>query len=833
MKPSTCVPALLFGLLFLLGICPEGLGQASFTISGYVRDAGSGESMISAPVFDERSGQGTLTNPYGFFSLRLPADSVVLRVAYAGFSAVRIPLLLDRDTTFKVDLSPFSLQEVEIVAEEVDRAVDNTEMSAVSIPISQIKLMPALLGEVDVIKAIQLMPGVQSGSEGSTGLYVRGGGPDQNLILLDGVPLYYVSHLGGFFSVFNADALSSVKLYKGGFPARYGGRLSSVLDIRMKEGNLNNFEAEGSVGIISSKLSVQGPIQKGKTSFIVSGRRTYIDLLTRPLSRLASNGEASVGYYFYDLNTKINHIFSDKDRLYFSAYMGDDRFVGSGGYKDPDYEEEFKLGLGWGNRVAALRWNHVWSNNLFSNVTATYSRYQLRTQAEGNAIYREPDSTYTETFGLDYISRIQDWGGKIDFDYYPSPNHEIKFGLQTTYHTFEPGTIGVSQRTNESTLDTSIVTSLDYSLESAVYFEDNLKIGSAFSANLGVHAVHYLISDKSYFSVQPRISTRLAVSPNVSIKASYVQMNQFIHLLTNSGIGLPIDLWVPATENVPAQFSWQAAGGVSWSLLNDKFELSLEGYYKKMEGLITFKEGNNFFFGGLQGNTWEETVETGGQGESYGAELLLQKKQGKTTGWVGYTLAWNNQQFDNVNQGQWFPYKYDRRHDISIVMTHQFNDRVSVAGTWVFGTGNAISIPTGGFATISDPLNPSLGFGGGVYDPQEGPRLSTPFRQIFTDIASYGEAGQVFEEGRNSFRMQPYHRLDLGVNFSKPKKWGERTWSIGIYNTYSRLNPFAYYIDRRQIYDPNTGSFISSETKLKKITLFPIIPSVSYQFKIR
>lgn len=831
MKASTILWRLI--LFSVLWSCYfTGIAQNSHTISGYLRDATSGESLISAPVFDEKSGKGTLTNSFGFFSLSLPEDSIILRFSYAGFALERMPLMLNKDFNFNVDLKPYSLDEVEIVAEELDRAVDNTEMSAVSIPINQIKLMPALLGEVDVIKAVQLMPGVQSGSEGSTGLYVRGGGPDQNLILLDGVPLYYVSHLGGFFSVFNADALSTVKLYKGGFPARYGGRLSSVLDIRMKEGNMNEFEAEGSIGIISSKLSVQGPINKGKTSFIVSGRRTYIDLLTRPLSRIASEGEASVGYYFYDLNAKINHIFSDKDRLYLSMYSGDDRFSGKGGYSEPEYEEEFGLSLGWGNRVAALRWNHVWSNNLFSNVTATFSRYQLRTKADGEAIYREPDSTYSETFGLDYVSRIRDWGMKIDFDYYPSPNHEIKFGLQSTYHTFEPGTIGISQRTSESTLDTSIVTSLDRSLESAIYIEDNLKIGRSFSANLGVHAVHYLLNEKSYFSVQPRVSARYALSNDVSLKASYVHMNQYIHLLTNSGIGLPIDLWVPATENVPAQFSWQTAAGVSWALFNDKFEFSLEGYYKKMDGLITFKEGNNFFFGGVQGGTWEETVETGGVGETYGAELLLQKKQGKTTGWFGYTLSWNNRQFANVNGGLAYPYKYDRRHDLSLVVTHQFSDRISMAGTWVFGTGNAISFPTGGFATISDPLGGGNGFQGG-FDPANGPAVWSPFRQIFTDIGSYGQGGQVFEEGRNSFRMQPYHRLDLGVNFTKPKKWGERTWSIGIYNAYSRLNPFAYYIDRRQIYDQNTGTFVRSETKLKKITLFPIIPSVSYQFKFK
>lgn len=828
-------------ILLLLLLCSHfTFGQSTYTIQGYVRDASNGEFLINASVADLNSKKGVITNNYGFFSLKLPSDSVLLTVAYAGFSVQQFSFLLDQDTSMKIDLPPFALDEVEILAEEVEREVDNTQMSSVNIPIQQVQLMPALLGEVDVIKAVQMLPGVQSGSEGSSGLYVRGGGPDQNLVLLDGVPLYYVSHLGGFFSVFNADALSSVKLYKGGFPARFGGRLSSILDVRMKEGNMNEFETEGSIGIISSKISVQGPINKGKTAFIISGRRSYLDLLTRPIAIIASqastNGDerVDVGYNFYDLNGKINHVFSDKDRLYLSMYMGNDKLAANGRYRyDNDSEEKFGLGIGWGNRMAALRWNHVFGNNLFSNVSATFSQYQLRTKTDGSASFPDGDSIFTESFALEYISRVRDLGLKLDLDYYPSPAHDIKFGVHSTLHRFEPGTVGIQSEAGTAKLDTNIVAKLDQPLENSIYLEDNIKIGQRFSANVGVHAIHYLINEHHSFSVQPRLSARLRVADDIAIKASYVQMNQFLHLLTNSGAGLPIDLWVPATENVPSQFSWQVAGGVSASILDDELDLSLEAYYKEMTGLVTFKEGNNFFFGGLNGGSWEPTVETDGEGTAYGMEFLVQKKRGKTTGWLGYTLAWNWRQFSNINGGLRYPYKYDRRHDISLVVSHKISERVSVAGTWVFGTGNAISLPSGGYANITDPLNPDIYF----YSPGGTPNTASyiPFRQLHVDLQSYGEGSQYFNEGRNSFRMQAYHRLDLGINFTKKKKWGERTWTFGLYNAYSRRNPFAYYLDQEYQQDPNGFGFDYSSRKpvLKKIALFPIIPSFSYQFKFK
>ncbi len=824
--PSLCCGLLLSGLLLL----SLDLAAQRYTISGYLQDAESGESLPSATLYDGNSQQGTLTNAYGFFSLTLSAGPVKLVATYPGYQSQTLAFDLQRDTTLRLDLGIRSLDEVEIVAEEQTRPVDQTQMSTVDIPISQIKKLPALFGEVDVVKALQLMPGVQSGNEGSSGLYVRGGGPDQNLILLDGVPLYYVSHLGGFFSVFNADALSSVKLYKGGFPARYGGRLSSVLDVRMKEGNLNEFEGEGSLGLIASKLSVQGPIEQGKSSFIISGRRTYVDLFTRPLTRLASDGEASIGYYFYDLNGKVNYILSDRDRLYFSFYLGDDEFSGRGGSEFEDgneqYEEEFDLGLAWGNRLAALRWNHIWNDKLFSNLTATFTRYQLRIGAGGRSTTTRPDTTLTNEFGVEYRSRIQDWGLRLDFDYYPSPAHDIKFGLSSILHTFEPNTLGFQLSGGGAALDTTIAAQIDQPLESFAYIEDNIQLGQRFSANLGLHLTHYLLDGRQTWALQPRAALRYSLSPDVSFKASYTQMRQFIHLLTNSGVGLPLDLWVPATDRVPAQDSWQASAGGSASLFSDQLELSVEGYYKEMNGLIAFKEGNNFILGSAQADSWESTVETGGFGQAYGAEFLLQKRQGATTGWIGYTLSWNWRQFDNINGGERFPFRYDRRHDISVVVTHEFNDRISLAGTWVFGTGNAITLPTGGFASIEDPTQ---GVSSNIIGIPETPYQGSLYA-IFTGITPFRRGVEIFENGRNGFRMQSYHRLDLGINFTKETRWGQRTWTIGVYNAYNRLNPYVYYFQNTNELDPNTGQF-TREKSLRKLTLFPVIPSVSYQFK--
>ncbi len=793
--------------------------QERFTVSGYVKDASTGEWLIGAKIMDLRSAKGAISNDFGFFSLTIDAGPLDLRVAYVGYETYQLPLMLEQDIVLTFELSYLELETVEIVAENLESVAQKTDMSTIDVPIAQIKLLPALLGEVDVIKAIQLLPGVQSGNEGSTGLYVRGGGPDQNLILLDDVPLYYVSHLGGFFSVFNADAISSVQLVKGGFPAKYGGRLSSVLDIRMREGNNQKFQMEGSLGLLASKISVEGPIWKNKTSFIVSGRRTYFDLLTRPLSQLiasagsGANASATFGYYFYDFNAKVNHIISDKDRLYFSTYFGDDRLllrlrneIGEEG--DPDYNYfDFTSRNGWGNQMSALRWNHIWSPKLFSNLTLTYTNYRLRLDSEVELGFTQPNNEVLRSnFYLGYFSGIRDFGARWDFEFYPNPEHHVEFGAISTFHIFTPGALGLELSVSDTSfLDTVVNNDFARALETSLYVEDQWTIGSRLSANLGLHASHYLINEKNYFSLQPRISARYLLTDDWALKASYARMTQFLHLLVNSTTGLPLDLWVPATENVSPQQSWQAAAGVAGTIFDGLIDVTVEGYYKEMSGIISYKEGVNLFLG-VEGS-WENRVETEGMGWAYGAELLFQKKRGKTTGWVGYTLSWNNRRFENLNNGETFPFRYDRRHDMSLVIAHKFNDRISLSGTWVFGTGDAITLASGNYATVQ-PFSTFNNF---------------PFYQL--------SGAQLYENGRNGYRMEPYHRADIGINFTKEKRWGARTWNFSIYNLYSRLNPYFYYIGTEtNAFDPQNPN---PRPVLRKVSLFPLIPSVSYSFKIK
>ena len=545
-----------------------------------------------------------------------------------------------------------------------------------------------------------------------------------------------------------------------------------------------------------------------------------MDLFSRPISKLTSGGDASFGYFFHDFNGKINHTFSEKDRLYFSFYIGDDKLGVNERYKegspgDPGYYlSEFKSNLGWGNDLAALRWNHIWSPKLFSNLTATFSNYKLGIGFDENTSITQSDTIATENSFFKYESGIRDWAGRLDFDYYPSPAHDIKFGIGTILHRFSPGSVGF-QLPDGADRDTTINTTIHNTIESSIYIEDNIKIGKRFSANIGARGVQYLVNEKAYYSFEPRASLRLQIADRVSLKASYARMTQFIHLLTNSTVGLPIDLWVTATDIVPPQSSWQAAAGVATSIWNDQLEVSVEGYYKEMNGLIAYKEGTNFFLGGISQGSWEESVETGGVGEAYGVELLVQKKKGKTTGWVGYTLSWNNRQFENLNQGDWFPYRYDRRHDLSVVVSHKLNEKISLSATWIYGTGNAITLPGGKHSTLETaPWDPRNSFGS--------------FQPINISSIWFGDfSADLFEEGRNGFRMQHYHRLDLGISLRKEKKWGERTWNFGVYNAYNRLNPFSYQI--RQDWDPINN--LPGPPKLKKLALFPIIPSVSYNFK--
>lgn len=783
-------------LILFFFLLPLSLWAQRYSVSGYITDAETGENLIGANVLNVPSREGTAANTYGFYSLSLQGDSVLLRYSYVGYESRQVPLLLTKDTVLNVPLQ--AVGRLEEVVVKADRPIEeNTQMSRIDVPIVQIKALPALLGEVDVLKAIQLLPGVQSGSEGSSGLYVRGGGPDQNLILLDGVPVYNASHLFGFFSVFNADAINKVELVKGGFPARYGGRLSSVIDISMKEGNMKEFHGEGGVGLVASRLTLEGPIKKDKASFIVSGRRTYIDILARPIIKAQSEGQGTAGYYFYDLNGKINYKISDKDRLFISAYLGDDRFYlrDRWDYQENavNYEYEDRAGLNWGNITTALRWNHVLNDKLFSNTTLTYSRYRFNTFLSEEEKRTEGGETETEKFSLEYLSGIQDFSLKADFDYLPSPDHYIRFGASAIHHTFEPGAVAF-----EDVFDSDTLLGADptYAIEHALYAEDDFKISDQLKVNAGLHYSGFAVNKAYYHSLQPRLAARYLLGADISIKASYARMAQFIHLLTNSGIGMPTDLWVPSTEQIKPQYSSQVALGVA-KTLDSRYEFSLEGYYKKMHNLIEYKEGASFL---NVDKNWENKV-TIGDGWSYGMEAFIQKKEGNTTGWLGYTLSWTNRHFEELNFGEIFPYKYDRRHDLSLVVTHKFNKRIELSGTWVYGTGNSLTLPVAKYQHTPtwngiSPIDPNAPY------------------NYYQEVKVYSK--------RNEYRMPAYHRMDLSISFFKQTSWGERRWVVGVYNAYNRENPFFVDIG----YDEE-----SQKRVFKQYSLFQIIPSVSYNFK--
>ena len=773
----------------LLGmLLPALMAGQKFTVSGYVSDKESGELLIGASIYEKTLLKGTSANLYGFYSLTLEADSLELIFSYAGYEPIKKVFKLDADIIINVQLASINeLGEVEIIASQSTPIQDRTQMSSIELSMQKVKSLPVLMGERDVLKTIQLMPGVQSGSEGSSGIYVRGGGPDQNLILLDGVPIYNVSHLFGFFSVFNPDAIKAVELIKGGFPARYGGRLSSVLDIRMKEGNMNKISGEGSIGLVASKLTLEGPIKKGQTSFLVSGRRTYLDLLIRPFVRAESNGDATGGYYFYDFNAKINHKLDDKNRLYLSGYFGKDRAftrfddgaVFGGG------EEKEVAELEWGNIIGALRWNRELSSQLFANTTFTYSRYKFKTGIE----YTYKDDDDEEKFLFEYTSGIEDLALKIDLDHLPNPDHYLKYGAGATYHNFTPGVNFYEfSGTDITAIDTTWGSSQIQSIELYAFAEDDWKVNELLKLNIGLHGSSFHVDGTSYFSIQPRISARYLLNEKWSVKSSYSAMAQYLHLLTNTSIGLPTDLWVPVTENIKPLNSHQVALGVATSF-HEQFELSIEGYYKVMNNIIEYKDGASFL---ADARDWQTKVETG-KGWSYGAEILLEKTVGKFSGWIGYTLSWTERQFDNLNFGEKFPYRYDRRHDIGIALTYKPKERIDFGLVWVYGTGNAVSIPSSTY--LSDGSLPH-------------------FNDYYVNSVEY-------ISDRNGYRMPSYHRLDFAVNLHKQKNGYKRTWSWGVYNMYSRQNPFYLYFANDDDGDPG----------LFQVSLFPIIPYFSYQFK--
>lgn len=782
--------------LSLIFICTAGQTVERHTISGYIKEAVSGESLIGVNIYFPDRKTGTVTNSYGFYSLTLPAtDSVTLIISYVGFKPEIRGIRLRENIELNIDLIPsIFLNEVTVSAERAEKQSGSVKMSTISLPVSQIKNIPSLLGEKDVMKVLQLMPGVQKGTEGSSGIYVRGGGPDQNLIILDDAIVYNASHLFGFFSLFNGDALKSVELTKGGFPARYGGRLSSVLEMNMKEGNKEEWHGEGGIGLISSRLTVEGPIKKGKSSLLLSGRRTYADIIIYPFLEK----QEKTGYYFYDFNAKINYDFGRKNKLYLSGYFGKDKF-----YINSNYENtKENVGFNWGNATGTLRWNHLFTNKFFSNTSAIYSNYYF-------GIYDKfKDLLEKKNYYAEYYSGIRDFTLKYDIDYLPNPNHWIKAGAISIIHRFNPHAFVEDDATmNTHTREIKYTNGI----ESGIYAEDTWQPVQTVKVNAGFRFSHFLATKKQYHFFEPRVSVAWRLQNNLALKTSYSSMNQYIHMISNTGISLPTDLWVPTTDRVRPQQSQQVALGLVKDFSKPDLSFSLEGYYKKMNNVIGYKEGASFMMldepGSASNKKWEDNV-TEGRAWSYGMEFLIQKKEGRFNGWIGYTLSWTQMQFDSLNFGKKYYARYDRRHDISVVAIYELTKRITLSGTWVYGTGNAITLPTSEYTPLehlgSNPYNPNLNSGG--ID-------SYYFNQFVND---YGE--------KNSSRMGSYHRLDIGIQFHKNKKWGERIWEFSVYNAYNRKNPFFYYTDHKTVNNKDYGSLI-------QVSLFPIIPSFTYSFK--
>ena len=779
----------LFPLLLLF--LPLSLfAQNKYTISGYIKDVQNGETLIGSAVSVQDKNKGIISNQYGFYSLTLAEGAYTLVVSYVGFQSQAVELKLTADRQINFELVPRSaMAEVIVSSIKKDANVANAQMGKFVLPIEQIKAVPAFLGEVDLLKTVQLLPGVRNAGEGSAGIYVRGGGPDQNLIMLDDAIVYNTGHLFGFFSIFNADAIKNVSLIKGGMPAQYGGRLSSVLDVAMKEGNDKKYQVEGGIGLIASRLSIQGPIKKNKSSFIISARRTYIDALTKPFIKKTSQFHGS-GYYFYDLNAKVNYRFSEKDRIYLSGYFGRDVFDFVNG------ERSLDVNIPWGNATGTLRWNHVFNKRLFGNTTAVFNNYNFSFQAAQN------------NFEIKLASGIRDISLKQDFDLYPFTGHRIKFGGLYTYHRFTPSVVSGKQ-------DTVVFNPLNaqnkFAHEAAVYLQDDWDISEKVKLNAGlryswfqqVGAYKIYATDvdgnrtdssvytkgqpvKTYGGAEPRVTLRYALDDKTSLKGSVTRNLQYIHLVSNSGTTLPTDLWVPSTYKVKPQISWQYSAGLFKNFKDNMYETSVEVYYKNMQNQIEYEEG-------YTPNTLEDTENSFvfGRGWSYGTELFINKARGRLTGWIGYTLSWTWRKFPQLNAGEKYPAKYDRRNDMSVVAMYELNKRWKLSGTFVFGTGNAATLPQR-FYVMNGVLT------------QEYSRI-------------------------NEYRLPSYHRIDFAaINTPKrneKRKW-KTEWVFSIYNVYSRKNPYFIYFDQ-------TGNPFDGTLKVqgKQVSIFPIIPSITWNFK--
>ncbi len=790
----------IFTIFFLWAV--TSFGQ-QVTIAGYVQDSLSGERLIGATFIESEGKHYTLTNEYGFFSLSLPKGRhYTFEIRFVGYNKVEWPIFLRADTTVLIHLAPATnqLEEVEVKAQRME--IKPTDGSVARLSAQEIKSLPRLLGEADALRAFQLLPGIQGGAEGSSALYVRGGSPDQNLFLLDDVPLYFVNHLGGFLSVIDPNTINAIKLYKGGFPARYGGRLSSVLDIRQKDGNLQKWEKSLSLGLLSSKVFVSGPVKKDKLGIMASFRRSNLDLISRIAALLDSDGKYVAGFYFYDTSVKAHYNISKNDRVSLSFYAGKDRFFLRSELEETEDEEtstaKAEINNHWGNIAVALRWNHTYHEQLFANYTLSLSRFNYL-----NAFSSRQSQTVEgeEVFSSERISELSSAIQNITLRLHHEWHQKgiWRFGMLAEIPRFkQPGLYSLQDKIDEERSETISGGDRLTTASASLYAERETRLWDKIDVNAGLHGSLFFVEKTIFPSLQPRLVMTHTPAPDWLLKTSYARMVQNLHLLSNSGAGVPTDLWVPATKNVGPAVADLISFGGRWQSEKQNISIELEGYFKWMRGLLDFSQGASFFSGG---GDWRSKIESKGIGRAYGLELQLQKKAMRFDGSINYTLSRNFRKFDKLNDGQKFPYKFDRPHSLSIVGIWRPNPEFTMSATWIFESGYAITLPSARYEVEA-------------FDFATGPR---PNRLVFGPQSAY------LYERRNNYRMPAYHRLDVNFNFKKEAvirgRLQSRIWSLGIYNLYARQNPYFLFYDLNE----------ENETQLYQFTLFPILPYFSYE----
>ena len=793
------------------------------TVSGFVRDKRSAESLIGASVYEAHSRVGTASNNFGFFSLTLPSGNITIRSSYIGYTSHQHILNgLERDTVLTIELEPSaSLEEVVITGQSNDKqSVLSTQMGALEINQQTIRSTPVMFGEADIIKTLQLTPGVSAGTEGTAGMYVRGGNVDENLFLIDGNPVYQINHIGGIFSAFNPEAISGMDFFKSGFPSRYGGRLSSVVDVHTKEGNMKEYHGSASIGLISGNLNFEGPIIKDRTSFNIGLRRTWLDVLSAPAVAIANKITKKDGtrlrarYAFHDLNLKVNHIFNDRSRMYLSLYNGNDVLKGgSTDFPDQDsdnnYNYDSDVSLRWGNIMATAGWTYVFNNRLFGKVSGVFTRYHSRLRnTEHDVVGNEGDEDYSDSFRENETNTgITDFGLRTSFDYLPASAHHIRFGGDYLVHRFHPEyNRSVAYEKNEETsveIGQEFANDLLWGHEAGVYAEDDWTLSSAVRLNAGLRFSLFNVQGKTHTGLEPRVSLRWLLDDNLSFKASYSRMNQYVHLISNSFISLPTDAWMPVTRKLKPLISDQVSAGFYYNL-NKEYNFSVEGYYKTLDNLLEYRDGHTFTPSFVN---WEDKL-TAGEGRSYGAEFMVRKETGRTTGWVGYGLSWSDRQFDELNQGARYPARFDNRHKLNIVVMHKISPKVELSAAWSYASGNHVTLSLENY------------YENGTGSPTNN---DNHYMDASESIDYY--------EGRNNYQLPAYHRLDLGIKIYRPKKKGRMgIWTVSIYNVYSRMNPFMIYKSDKTVPDPGS-SYGKNVPVFKTIGIMPIIPSISYTYK--